>query len=100
MQTVTLKLVTIVGEEILGDLVIADIQQLGVRGYTRTAVIGEGSRHLRASEVPGENVKIETVVSPELAEKIVEHIAHKFFSHFAVLVYVTDVTVVRGEKYV
>lgn len=100
MRTVSLKLITIVAESVLAERLIADIKRLGATGFTRTDVQGEGSRHLRAGELPGDNVKIEAVVSASVAEQIVDHVARDYFSNYAVIVYVSDVAVVRGDKYV
>ncbi len=63
-------------------------------------VQGEGSRHRRAGEWPGDNVRIETNVGIALADRIVEHTALEEFHNCAVIVFVSDVGVVRGEKYV
>ncbi len=100
MQTVPLKLVTIIAETVLADKIAADLMRLGARGFTVTEARGEGSRHLRAGEIPGQNTKIESVVSEPVAARIVEHVAQEYFNHYAAIVYVSDVAVVRGEKYV
>lgn len=100
MQTVKLKLVTIVAEAVLAERLGADLKTLGAKGHTLTEARGEGSRHIRVGRLPGENVKIEAVVSDSVAEAILGHIARVYFSHYAVIVYVTDVAVVRGDKYV
>ncbi|SHK32318.1 P-II family nitrogen regulator [Rhodothermus profundi] len=100
MPTVTLKLVTIVAERVLQERLLRTLKELGARGYTLTDVSGEGSRGVRASEWEGHNVKIETIVSPEVAERIIEHVAEHYFQHYAVIVYAQPVEVVRGDKYV
>lgn len=100
MQTVLLKLVTIIAETVLAEQLADELKCLGAKGFTATEARGEGSRHLRAGDIPGHNVKIETIVSQAVASSILEHVAQKYFSHYAVIAYVTDVSVVRGEKYV
>ncbi len=100
MLTVTLKLVTIVAERVLQERLLRALKELGARGYTLTEVSGEGSRGVRASEWEGHNVKIETIVSPEVADRIIEHIAEHYFRYYAVIVYAQPVEVVRGDKYV
>jgi nitrogen regulatory protein P-II 2 len=100
MHTMSLKLVTIIAEAVLAEQLIGDLKRFGARGFTLTEARGEGSRHLRAGEIPGENVRIESVVSDRVAEVILDHIAKEYFSNYAVIVYVSDVSVVRGEKYV
>ncbi len=100
MLTVTLKLVTIVAERVLQERLLRELKALGARGYTLTEVLGEGSRGVRASEWEGHNVKIETIVSPNVADRIIEHIATHYFQYYAVIVYAQPVEVVRGDKYV
>jgi nitrogen regulatory protein P-II 2 len=99
MDTVSLKIVTIVAERVLRDRILKEIRELGARGFTLTDTSGEGSRGVRASEWEGLSVKIETIVGPELAERIVAHVAETYFRHFAVIVYVQPADVVRKDKY-
>lgn len=97
---VTLKLVTIVAERILEDRLLRKILELGAKGYTLTQAAGKGSRGVRASEWEGPDTKIETLVSKEVAERIVDYVADTYFEHYAVIVYVQDAAVIRGDKYV
>jgi nitrogen regulatory protein P-II 2 len=100
MQTVLLKLVTIIAETVLEDRLTTVLTRLGARGFTVVEARGEGSRHLRSGEIPGQNVKIESVVSPTVADAIMDTIARDYFSHYAVIVYVSEVAVVRSDKYI
>lgn len=97
---VTLKLVTIVAEHILEDRLLRKILALGAKGYTLTQAAGKGSRGVRASEWEGPDTKIETLVSQDVADRIVDHVADTFFEHYAVIVYVQDAAVIRGDKYI
>ncbi len=99
MKTVPLKEVTIVAEALLEERLLREIRELGAHGYTVGQVRGEGSRGVRASEWEGKNVRIETLVSAEVADRILAHIAEEYFEHYAVVAYLSDVQVVRGEKY-
>ncbi|MDP9348766.1 MAG: transcriptional regulator [Gemmatimonadota bacterium] len=99
MKTVPLKLLTIIAEAVLEDHLIREIRGLGARGYSRSEVTGEGTRGVRASDWEGRNVKIEVLTGPEVADRILEHVAGSYFEHYAVVAYVQDVQVVRGEKY-
>jgi nitrogen regulatory protein PII len=99
MHTVTLKLVTIVAERLFREKVQEELRKLGAKGFTVTDAVGQGSRGVRASEWEGRNVRIETVVPPEVADRIVEHVAERYFEHYAVIVWVQSVDVVRGDKY-
>ena len=99
MKTQMMKRVTVVAEAIVAERIEEDIMRLGASGYTTTEADGRGSRGVRASDWEGKNVKIETVVKPEVAGKILECLADHYFAHFAVIAYAHDVEVVRGEKY-
>jgi nitrogen regulatory protein PII len=70
MALVSLKLVTIIAEGFLEEKLVRDVKKLGAKGYTITSVRGEGSRGVRASEWEGNNIRLETIVSPAVAEKI------------------------------
>ena len=94
-----LKLVTVIAEAVLEQRLIEDVRRLGAGGYSLGEVRGEGSRGVRASEFEGKNLKLETIVSAEIAERILTHLAERYFPSYAVIAYVADVQVVRGEKY-
>ena len=100
MQTTSLKLVTIVTERILEDRMLRKVEELGAKGYTLTQVTGKGSRGVRASEWVGPDTQIQTLVSEQVANAIMEYIAENYFEHYAVIVYVQDSEVVRGHKYI
>lgn len=96
---IRMKLVTIVAEPVLESRLLSSLKQLGASGYTVTEARGAGSRGTRMGEVPGEGRRIETVVTPDVADQIMQHIAEHYFTDFAVIAYATDVEVLRGEKY-
>ncbi len=96
----SLQLVTIVAEPVLEERLIDALHRLGARGHTVAEVRGAGSRGMRASDPPGQGVRIEVVVSTAVADRILEHVAEHYFSNYAVIAFVSDVAVVRGEKYV
>lgn len=99
MITVALKKVTIIAEAVLEPRLLQEIRALGATGYTLSPVRGEGSRGVRASDWEGDNVKVETLVDAGTADRILEHVAADYFEHYAVIAWVTDVQVVRGDKY-
>ena len=100
MKTIRLRKVTIVAEALLEERLLRAIRERGARGFTLAEVRGEGSRGVRASDWEGKNVRIETLVPAEAAERILAHVAEAYFPHFAVVAWVEDVEVVRGDKYV
>lgn len=100
MNLKSLKLITIIAEAVISEKIIREIQAQGAKGYTATSVEGQGSRGVRASEWEGKNSKIQAIVNEEIAEKILSLLAEHYFPNYAVIAYVQDVGVVRGDKYV
>lgn len=100
MSLVELYLVTIISERFLKDEILDIIRNSGSTGFTISDVEGEGSRGIRASEWEGKNVKIETIVNKDTGNKIIDSISDTYFENYAVIVYATNVRVVRGDKYI
>ena len=100
MNTVPLKLVTIVAEAVLEDSLLQEIKKLGAKGYTLTEARGEGSQGVQASQREGKNIKIETLVSLEVADQILDCLYKNYFPDYAMVAYVHDVEVAREEKHV
>lgn len=94
-----LRKVTIVAERVLRDDLLELLKRHGASGWTLTAVEGEGSRGIRAAEWEGRSVQIDTLVSAEAADAIMEEIGSKYFADWSVIVYAAEVEVLRGEKY-
>ena len=95
-----LKLVTIVAESLLEKRLVEEVKRLGAKGYTITPARGEGSRGIRSVDWEGQNIRLETIVSEEVALRILQRLQEEYFTHYAVIAYVENVWVVRGEKYV
>jgi nitrogen regulatory protein PII len=100
MPMASLTLVTIIAEPVLENQLTRELRQMGARGFTVTESRGEGSRGIRASDVPGQNVRIEVIVSELVARSVLQHVATHYFPHYAVIAFSQAVEVVRGEKYV
>lgn len=92
--------VTIITESLLKDEVIELIRKHGSMGHTITKVEGEGSRGIHARDWEGRNVKIETLVSSEIADAIMENLSDEYFEDYAVIAWLVEVSVLRGEKFV
>ncbi|MCS7078753.1 MAG: transcriptional regulator [Chloracidobacterium sp.] len=99
MKTSEMKLVVIIAEDELEPRLTKEIMALGARGYTASRVRGEGWHGPRKSEWEGENVRIETIVPESVAESIVTHVAERYMPHFAVVVYIQTVSILRVEKF-
>ncbi|KGQ22742.2 P-II family nitrogen regulator [Thermus filiformis] len=100
MELVRLKLVTIVAEAVLEHRLVEEIKRLGAKGYTLVDARGEGSRGLRTMDWEGKNIRLETIVSEEVALRILARLQEAYFPHYAVVAFVENVEVVRGDKYV
>jgi nitrogen regulatory protein P-II 2 len=96
---VPLRKVTIIAERVLRDDLITLIKERGASGWTLAMVEGEGSRGIRASEWEGRNIQIDTLVSSEVAETIMDEVGRRYFKDWSVIVYVADVEVLRKDKY-
>ncbi|WP_117238270.1 P-II family nitrogen regulator [Thermus sediminis] len=100
MDLVPLKLVTIMAESLLEKRLVEEIKRLGAKGYTITPARGEGSRGLRSVDWERQNIRLETIVSEGVAMDILKKLQETYFPHYAVIAYVENVWVVRGDKYV
>lgn len=102
MQLYPLKLVTVVGESVIMDDIAREGIGLGATGYTLTDAAGQGSRSTRNVIVTSgaKTQKVEFVVPMEVAERILKHVSHSYFEHYACIAWLADVQVVRGENYV
>lgn len=99
MLSYPFKLVTIIAEPVLEQRITQELRTLGATGFTVVEGRGEGSRGIHAAEIPGNNVRIETIVPASVADRIVEHVAATYFTDYEVIAYLADVAVVRGDKY-
>ena len=100
MQFSPLKYVTIIIEEILKDQIQEEGMALGATGYSTLEVQGLGSRGARHGTMVGSNVQISFIVPEEVAEKILAHVSQKYLDNYAGIGWMSDVAVVRGERYV
>ena len=100
VDTYELTLVTVVAEPVLEERLTREILELGATGYTVADTRGRGSRGIRAADVPGHGIRIEALVSPSVAQRILSRAAEAWFPHYAVVAWSSPAQVVRGEKYV
>lgn len=91
---------TLVAERILRDELLEVLRRHGATGWTLAAVEGEGSRGVRASEWEGSNIQIDTLVAAEVADAILAEVADRYFADWAIIAYLTEAEVLRGEKYI
>jgi nitrogen regulatory protein P-II 2 len=101
MQLYPLKLVTVVGEAVIMEDIAEQGIELGASGYSISEVSGHGSRSARNVVVTGgaKTLKVEFVVPADVAVEILTHVSHEYFEHYAIIAWLADVSVVRGEQY-
>ena len=99
VELASVSLLTVIAEEILAEQITRDLTAAGATGYTVSAASGHGSRHLRSGSLAGENVRIEVLSSPALAETLLRRIAERYFTDYAVIAWLSEARVLRGDKY-
>jgi nitrogen regulatory protein P-II 2 len=99
MQTEALVLVTVVAEAVVEHRLVRDVEAAGAHGWTVCDARGQGSRGIRASEFEGSNIRLETLVSAEVADRFLEVLARDYFPRYAVVAWTTSAQVVRAAKY-
>lgn len=95
----TIQLLTIIALDSLEVELTELIKSLGAKGYTVSDAKGEGLSTIRESEWEGKNIRIETLVSEEVAEKIMDILMEKYFNKYKMICFVHDVKILRREKF-
>ena len=91
--------VTIVAEAILESRLVDDLRNAGALGWTITLAHGEGPRGRRVSDLEGGNIRVETLVSEEVAEAIWSRLASHYFLNYAITAWTNEVQVARPDRY-
>ncbi len=99
MELPHVVLVTVVAEAVLEHRLVRDLGEAGAQGWTITDARGRGSRGVRADEFEGDNVRLEALVTRDVADRFLAVLARDYFSHYAVVAWTTSVAVVRPDKY-
>ena len=95
-----MKLVTIVCEALARQPVTRLLLEEGAHGYTLFPVEGIGAKGARVADMQEfGNIQIEVIVPPAVAEKVLARLQRDVLPHFAVIVYETDVRVLRPHKF-
>ncbi len=99
MQTNLMKRIVIIGDTDVEYRLLKEILSFGATGYTCYGVRGQGGRGVRPRHAESGNTKIEVIASPEVAQKILEHVAKHYFDEYAMIAFLDDVEVLRAEKF-
>jgi len=94
------KLVTIITEAAIERRLLDDLKRLGAHGYTVSDARGEGTRGIRSAGWEGSsNIRIEVVCDEATAEAMGRHLKAHYYAHYAMIMYFSDVGVLRPEKF-
>ena len=100
MKLYNVKLLTITCEILAKENVIDILKKHEITGYTTYEVDGNGARGIRGQGLKTEkNVKVEVIMREEKLDGVVEEISRTLFANFALVLYVSDIGVVRMEKF-
>ncbi len=100
MQYHRRRLLTIVAEASLESALLRDLERLGATGYTVTDARGKGQRGVRsAAWSAAGNIRVEVVCDAELADAIAAHLRERYYEHYAMILFASDVDVLRGGKF-
>lgn len=99
MELAKRQIVTIVAESILEDKICAQILKLGATGYTVIESRGHGSLGRNLGEIPGINIRIETIVKAQVAEEIIKTMSAEYFKEYSIICFLTETSVMRENKY-
>ena len=100
MKLYNVKLLTITCEILAQKTIIEILKKHEITGYTSYEVDGKGTRGLRGQGFKNEkNVKVEVIIKEEKLSDVVEEISRTLFANFAIVLYVSDVGVLRPEKF-
>lgn len=100
MNTYPMKLLTVVVEALARERVTRILAEEGARGHTSFPVEGLGAKGSRVADIEEfTNVQIEVVLPALVAERILARLQRDLLPHFAIIVYETDIRVLRQEKF-
>ncbi|HRP94884.1 MAG TPA: transcriptional regulator [Rhodocyclaceae bacterium] len=99
-QTHPCKLVVIITEAALEESLADDVMDIGAHGYTVTDVRGQGSHGTRnALWSADRSIRMEILCDAHTSQAIVAHVEDRYFRNFAMVVFVTEVGVLRPAKF-
>lgn len=93
-------LLTVITEAAIEEELIRVIKEAGAKGYTISDARGSGHRGDRSGDFgQTANIKAEILCSEATAEELKEKIKNRFFEYYAVIVFTSQVSVLRSEKF-
>lgn len=96
----TRKLLTIITEAVIEEPLLRDIEALGAHGYTVTDARGKGHRGRRdATWGPNANIRVEILCNDDSAMAIFNGVRERYYENYSMILFVSDVEVLRPEKF-
>lgn len=93
-ESLTVRRITVVTHNRLEETLVNQFAQLGAKGYTAMDCRGRGEHELLQDVFAGATrVRIEVVVQPDVAEKILDYLAEPQFAHQPIMVTVETLQV-------
>ena len=93
-------LLSVICEASIEAKVAADAKRLGAHGYTVSDARGWGERGERDGGWPmSGNVRIDVLCEAAVADAIAAHLQARYFASYAMVCYLSDVSVLRSEKF-
>jgi nitrogen regulatory protein P-II 2 len=99
VSTTDRQLLTIIAESVLEHRLIDDVKRLGAKGYSIGHVRGEGATGRVALDYAGPSVRLESVMTDEVVDRVFDLLAADYFPHFAVVAWAVPVRVARPERF-
>lgn len=99
-RTTPCKLLTIICEAQLENDLVDDLQRLHATGYTIADVRGRGACGVRdAAWPPSASIRVEVLCDERTAGNIVVHLERRYYAHYAMVLFLGDVAVLRSGKF-
>lgn len=92
------QVLTVIAEAAVEARLIADVKAPGAKGNSVGHVRGEGRTGSYLQDLNGPSVRLETIVTVEVADAILAHLAAESFDRYAVVAWVAPVNVMRPDR--
>ncbi|HWP04050.1 MAG TPA: hypothetical protein VNL96_11385 [Gemmatimonadaceae bacterium] len=100
MNSFPRKLLTIVTEAAIENLLTQELERLGAHGYTITDARGKGHRGVRSADwSASSNVRIEVICDDITAARIADYLRQNYYDNYAMILWLEEVAVLRPEKF-
>lgn len=100
MHSAMRKLLTVITESALENVLVKDLESLGAHGYTISDARGKGRRGMRdGAWGESSNIRVEAVCDAAAADAIAAHLHARYYDDYGMILFVSDVAVLRPEKF-